>query len=240
MLDLMIQNQMSRSPMENAMHSLGSDLGDGHYRLNAYYVSENEATTIVGNPITYAPNPATLYVAPPVATKKQKEIASLTQTVGEFTVSYNASTKTWSLKKKGTGFMDKLFNRESTLFSKSGQNATNRFLTTVEESSLDPSAKAEITDIVIKHTDNTGISEFVGGQVINSAIDNVYQSDVPSIAGHSASELLASEYVRPRPLTGYAPVRNEIGDAFGMRMQPQATVMGAESIPIRFQDFNSF
>ena len=53
--------------MENAMHSL-VHLGDGHYRLNAYYVSENEATTIVGNPITYAPNPATLYVAP-VATK---------------------------------------------------------------------------------------------------------------------------------------------------------------------------
>ena len=67
------------------------------------------------------------------------------------------------LKKKGTGFMDKLFNRESIVF-KVGSKRNKPLLTTVEESSLDPSAKAEITDIVIKHTDNTGISEFVGGQ----------------------------------------------------------------------------
>ena len=61
-----------------------------------------------------------------------------------------------------------------------------------------------------------------------------------SVSFGLSSELLASEYVRPRPLTGYKPVRNEIGDAYGMRMQPQAEIKGAESIPIRFQDFNSF
>jgi hypothetical protein len=139
----------------------------------------------------------------------------------------------------GSGVFARLFNRESVMFSKSGSNATNRFLTTVENSSLDPDAKREITDIVVAHTDNTGISEFVGGQVIESSLDNVYDSSMPKLAGHSAAEVLAADYVRPRPLTGYSPVRNEIGDAYGMRMQPQATVLGAESLPIRFQDFQS-
>ena len=54
-LDLLIQNTMRRSPMEGALHSLGSDLGDGHYRLNAFYSSESEATEILGRAIDYAP-----------------------------------------------------------------------------------------------------------------------------------------------------------------------------------------
>ena len=238
-LDLMIQNTMRRSHMENALHSLGSDLGDGHYRLNAYYASESEATEILGNTIEYVPNPATLYVAPPNGPSTAPKMASLTKTFGEFTVSYDSATSTWTLKKMGSGVFARLFKRESVMFSKSGSNATNRFLTTVENSSLDPDAKREITDIVVAHTDNTGISEFVGGQVIESSIDNVYDSSMPKLAGHSAAEVLAADYVRPRPLTGYSPVRNEIGDAYGMRMQPQATVLGAESLPIRFQDFQS-
>ena len=239
-LDLMIQNTMRRSHMENAMHSLGSDLGDGHYRLNAYYESESEATEILGQAIAYAPNPANLYVAPPNGPSTAPKMTSLTKTFGEFTVSYNDSTSTWTLKKMGTGFFARLFKQESVMFSKSGSNATNRFLTTVEESSLDPDAKREITDIVVAHTDNTGISEYVGGgQIVQSSVENVYDSHSHKLAGHSAAEVLAADYVRPRPLTGYSPVRNEIGDAYGMRMHPQATVMGAESLPIRFQDFQS-
>jgi hypothetical protein len=240
-LDLLIQNTMRRSPMEGALHSLGSDLGDGHYRLNAFYSSESEATEILGRAIDYAPNPATLYVAPPNNMNETQKMSSITKSFGEFTVSYNGSTSTWTLKKMGTGFFARLMRRESVLFSKSGQNATNRFLTTVEESTLDPSAKAKITEIVIAQTDNTGISEYVGGgQIVHSSIDNVYDSQAHKLAGHSAAEVLAADYVRPRPLTGYTPVRNEIGDSYGMRMQPQATVMGAESLPIRFQDFQSF
>ena len=216
-LDLMIQNTMRRSHMENAMHSLGSDLGDGHYRLNAYYESESEATEILGQAIAYAPNPANLYVAPPNGPSTAPKMTSLTKTFGEFTVSYNDSTSTWTLKKMGTGFFARLFKQESVMFSKSGSNA-----------------------IVVAHTDNTGISVYVGGgQIVQSAVENVYDSHSHKLAGHSAAEVLAADYVRPRPLTGYSPVRNEIGDAYGMRMQPQATVMGAESLPIRFQDFQS-
>ena len=36
-LDLAIQNQvLNRSQMETAMYGVAYDLGDGHYRLNAY------------------------------------------------------------------------------------------------------------------------------------------------------------------------------------------------------------
>ena len=43
-LDLAIQNQViGRSFMADAMHGVASNLGDGHYRLNSFYESENEA-----------------------------------------------------------------------------------------------------------------------------------------------------------------------------------------------------
>lgn len=240
MLDMMIQNQMKRSPMEGALHSLASDFGDGNYRLNSYYESESELTSIVGSPVSYIPNPASAYVRPPVPSTPP-QYASMNETFGEFNISYDSATKTWSLSKASNGFFSRLFGgNKSVLFSKSGDNATNRFLTTVEGSSLDPATKSKITDIVINQTDNTGIQEYVGGQVIYSSIDNVYQSSMPKLSGHSAAEVLAADYVRPRPLTGYAPVRNEIGDNYGMRMQPQATVSGGNSLPLRHGDFQSF
>ena len=240
MLDMMIQNQMKRSPMEGALHSLASDLGDGNYRLNSYYESESEATSILGSPVAYIPNPASAYVKPPLASTKP-QYDSMNESFGEFNISYDNTTQTWTLGKVSKGFFSNLFgSKPSVLFSKSGDNATNRFLTTVEGSSLDPATKSKITDIVINQTDNTGIQEFVGGQVIHSAIDNVYQSSMPKLTGHSAADVLAADYVRPMPLTGYNPVRNEIGDAYGMRMQPQVTVSGSNSLPLRHQDFQSY
>ena len=173
MLDMMIQNQMKRSPMEGALHSLASDFGDGNYRLNSYYESESELTSIVGSPVSYIPNPASAYVRPPVPSTPP-QYASMNETFGEFNISYDSATKTWSLSKASNGFFSRLFGgNKSVLFSKSGDNATNRFLTTVEGSSLDPATKSKITDIVINQTDNTGIQEYVGGQVIYSSIDNV-------------------------------------------------------------------
>ena len=52
----------------------------------------------------------------------------------------------------------------------------------------------------INKTDNTGISEFVGGQVIVSAIDNPLQSD-SFLYNDEPLAILASEYVAPPVLT---------------------------------------
>ena len=46
-LDLAISNTLKRSPMDSAMHGVASNLGDGHYRLNAFYESEEEAKAII-------------------------------------------------------------------------------------------------------------------------------------------------------------------------------------------------
>ena len=56
-LDLAIQNQvLNRSPMETAMYGVASDLGDGHYRLNAYKESEDIAENIMGTAVAaYTP-----------------------------------------------------------------------------------------------------------------------------------------------------------------------------------------
>ena len=99
------------------MHSLGSDLGDGHYRLNAYYESESEATEILGQAIARSKSCKSLCYLQTNSTAPK--MTSLTKTFGEFTVSYNDSTSTWTLK-KGT-FLARLFKQESVMFSKSVQ-----------------------------------------------------------------------------------------------------------------------
>jgi hypothetical protein len=61
--------------------------------------------------------------------------------------------------------------------------------------------KSKITEICVNKTDNTGISEFVGGQVIVSSVDNPLQSDSFLYSQGNSLEILASEYVAPRILT---------------------------------------
>jgi len=61
--------------------------------------------------------------------------------------------------------------------------------------------KSQITEICVNKTDNTGISEFVGGQVITSAIDNPLQSDSFLYSQGEPLDILASEYVSPPILT---------------------------------------
>ena len=206
-LDLAIQNVVKRSPMESAMHGVSSDLGDGHYRLNAFYDSEEEARAILGEPLsTYIPNPISAYVRPPTSPPNTPNPPSFTQEVGEgYTLSYDQSSKTWALNKLTvkdglSGFWAKLTGGEETipspLISKSGPNSMHRFLTTVQEMDLSMTMKSKITDICINKTDNTGISEFVGGQVITSSIDNPYQSD-SFIHNDEPLGILASEYVSP-------------------------------------------
>ena len=61
--------------------------------------------------------------------------------------------------------------------------------------------KSKITEICVNKTDNTGISEFVGGQVIVSSIDNPLQSDSFLYSQGEPLDILASEYVSPPILT---------------------------------------
>ena len=51
-LDLAIQKQgIGRSFMADAMHGVASNQGDGHYRLNAFYESDDIAKSIFGEPL---------------------------------------------------------------------------------------------------------------------------------------------------------------------------------------------
>ena len=61
--------------------------------------------------------------------------------------------------------------------------------------------KSKISEICVNKTDNTGISEFVGGQVIVSAIDNPLQSDSFLYSQGEPLDILASEYISPPILT---------------------------------------
>jgi hypothetical protein len=239
-IDLMIQNQMKRSPMESAMHSVASDLGNGHYQLSAHYQSESEATELLGTPIAKV-SPSALFVRPPTQTRETNEIASFTQSVGDYSISYDSNSQTWTLNKLTTMNGMKSFwanltgnsNQEpQVLFSKSGPNSTNRFLTTIEESSMSAKEKSQFVQVVVGKTDNTGISEYVGGQVVYSSIDNMQQSDLASI--------LNAEYVKPRPLNGYTPVLNELGERFGTHTGPQTLTPGTTQLPIRSNDFQTF
>ena len=87
------------------------------------------------------------------------------------------------------------------LVSKAGANSMHRFLTTIQEMDLPMELKTAITEICVNKTDNTGISEFVGGQVITSSIDNPLQSDSFLYTQGEALDILASEYVAPPVLT---------------------------------------
>ena len=239
-LDLMIQNQMKRSPMESAMHSVASDLGNGHYQLSAHYESENEATELLGTPITKV-SPFGLFVRPPTQKPESDDIASFTQSVGDYSITYDTTSQTWTLNKLTSmsglkSFWSNLIgksNKESqVLFSKSGANSINRFLTTIEESKMSAKEKSQFVQVVVGKTDNTGISEYVGGQVIYSAIDNVQQSDLAT--------MLNAEYIKPRPINGYAPVLNELGERFGTHTGPQTLTPGKTQLPIRSNDFQTF
>ena len=208
-LDLAIQNQViGRSFMADAMHGVASNLGDGHYRLNAFYESENEANSILGNPIsTYVPNPTSAYVRPPTSPPNMPDPESFTQDIGSgYTVSYDKASMTWALNRvtpmSGVSSWWATLTNQSTddiksLVSKSGPNAMHRFLTTIQDMDLSMDLKTKITEICINKTDNTGISEFVGGQVITSAIDNPLQSDSFLYQQGNALDILASEYVAP-------------------------------------------
>tara|TARA_Y100000992_G_scaffold235763_1_gene166599 strand:- start:932 stop:1663 length:732 start_codon:yes stop_codon:yes gene_type:complete len=230
-LDLAIQNQVvGRSMMAEAMHGVASDLGDGHYRLNAFYDSEDEAKAILGEPLAfYVPNPVSAYVRPPTQPPELPNPDSFTQEVGNgYSVSYDQSSQTWALNKmvqknglngiwaRITGSSN---DEPKPLVSKSGANSMHRFLTTIQEMDLSMDMKSQITEICVNKTDNTGISEFVGGQVITSAIDNPLQSDSFLYSQGQPMDILASEYVAPPVLSTheaehfvapptYAPTQN--------------------------------
>jgi len=211
-LDLALQNVVKRSPMDSAMHGVASNLGDGHYRLNAFYESEEEAKAILGEPLaSYIPNPVSAYVRPPTAPPATPNPASFSEELGNgYSLSYDQSSKTWALNKMSVknglgGFWAKLTggdeNVATPMISKSGANSMHRFLTTIQEMDLPMEIKTKITEISVNRTDNTGISEFVGGQVIVSAIDNPLQSDSFLYQQDQPLDILASEYVAPRILT---------------------------------------
>ena len=211
-LDLALQNVVKRSPMDSAMHGVASNLGDGHYRLNAFYESEDEYNALMGEPLmTYIPNPVSAYVRPPTGPPNTPNPESFNQEIGNgYSVSYDQSSKTWALNKMSvksglSSMWAKLTGGEESvakpLVSKSGANSMHRFLTTIQEMSLPIEVKTSITDICVNKTDNTGISEFVGGQVIVSSIDNPLQSDAFLYQQDQPLDILASEYVAPRILT---------------------------------------
>jgi len=211
-LDLALQNVVKRSPMDSAMHGVASNLGDGHYRLNAFYESEEEAKAILGEPLaSYIPNPVSAYVRPPTAPPATPNPASFSEELGNgYSLSYDQSSKTWALNKMSVknglgGFWAKLTggdeNVATPMISKSGANSMHRFLTTIQEMDLPIEIKTKITEISVNRTDNTGISEFVGGQVIVSSIDNPLQSDSFLYQQNQPLDILASEYVAPRILT---------------------------------------
>ena len=82
-LDLALQNVVKRSPMDSAMHGVASNLGDGHYRLNAFYETEDEYNALMGEPLmTYIPNPVSAYVRPPTGPPNAPNPASFSQTLG--------------------------------------------------------------------------------------------------------------------------------------------------------------
>ena len=210
-LDLAISNTLKRSPMDSAMHGVASNLGDGHYRLNAFYESEEEAKAILGEPLaSYVPNPISAYVRPPTGPPATPNPPSFSEELGGgYSVSYDQSSQTWALNKMTVknglnGFFSRLTGNGDTeavpLVSKSGANSMHRFLTTIQEMDLPMELKTSITEICVNKTDNTGISEFVGGQVITSSIDNPLQSD-SFLYTQEPLDILASEYVAPPLLT---------------------------------------
>ena len=217
-LDLAIQNQVvGRSMMAEAMHGVASNLGDGHFRLNAFYESDDIAKSILGEPLaSYVPNPVSAYVRPPTQPPSLPNPESFNQEIeGGYSVSYDQSSKTWALNKMETvegliGWLSSLTNGGNPkekivpLVSKSGSNSMHRFLTTIQEMDLSMDMKSKITEICVNKTDNTGISEFVGGQVITSAIDNPLQSDSFLYSQGEPLDILASEYVSPPLLTPHA------------------------------------
>ncbi len=248
-LDLAIQNQViGRSPMENAMYGVASDLGDGHYRLNSYKESEDIAESIMGNPLaSYTPNPMSAHVRPPIEPQgESKPKTSFTESLGNnYVISYDSSNDSWSLSKMSPsvglkGFWGKLTgSNEMTptpLITKTGANSLHRFLTTVEQTGLPQDLKASIVQVSLNKTDNTGISEYVSGHVVVSDIDNsMYQH----ISNENSVDILASEYVKPRLLTGSAPSRNEIGDPQGSYVRPP-THIPSQQIPIHSHNFTPF
>lgn len=211
-LDLAISNTLKRSPMDSAMHGVASNLGDGHYRLNAFYESEEEAKAILGEPLaSYVPNPVSAYVRPPTGPPATPNPASFSEELGNgYSLSYDQSSKTWALNKMSaknglSGFWARLTGGDESvatpMISKSGANSMHRFLTTIQEMDLPMEIKTKITEICVNRTDNTGISEFVGGQVIVSSVDNPLQSDSFLYSQGKPLEILASEYVAPPILT---------------------------------------
>lgn len=247
-LDLAIQNQvMGRSPMDNAMYGVASDLGDGHYRLNAFYESADIATSLMGSPLaSYTPHPVSAHVRPPVQPDSEPAPESFSENVGSnYVVSYDAGSKAWGLSKLTpksgiAGFFGRLSGKEdltpTPLISKSGANSLHRFLTTIEEMDLPADVKSSIATVCMSKTDNTGISEYVSGHTVQTDLEHSMFNDVQY---EDPVAILASEYVAPKTLTGFTPVRNEIGDAYGSKVLPQ-THIPANYVPATGQMSNPF
>ncbi len=246
-LDLAIQNQvLNRSPMETAMYGVASDLGDGHYRLNAYKESEDIAENIMGTAVaTYTPHP--IHGRPPIAPQGEaKPTSSFTQEVGaSYTLTYESTNDTWTLNKMTPasglkGFWSKLTgNGDSTptpLISKSGANSLHRFLTTIEQTDLPDDLKASIVSVCMNKTDNTGIQEYVTGHIVTSDLETNMFND---ISYEDPVSILASEYVKPKLLTGSTPYNNEIGDRSGSKVLPQ-THIPSQQVPINSHNLSAF
>jgi hypothetical protein len=246
-LDMAIQNQvLNRSPMETAMYGVASDLGDGHYRLNAYKESEDIAENIMGTAVAaYTPKP--VFARPPIAPQGEaKPTSSFTQEVGAgYTITYESSNDSWTLNKMTPtsglkGFWSKLTGNGDTsptpLMSKAGANSLHRFLTTLEEMDLPEDLKASIVSVCMQNTDNTGIEEYVTGHVVVSDLETNMFND---ISYDNNVDILASEYVRPKLLTGHTPYNNEIGDRSGTKVLPQ-THIPSQQIPIHSHNLSSF
>ena len=180
--------------------------------MNAFYESEEEAKAILGEPLaSYVPNPVSAYVRPPTGPPATPNPASFSEELGNgYSLSYDQSSKTWALNKMSaknglSGFWARLTGGDESvatpMISKSGANSMHRFLTTIQEMDLPMEIKTKITEICVNRTDNTGISEFVGGQVIVSSVDNPLQSDSFLYSQGKPLEILASEYVAPPILT---------------------------------------
>ena len=120
--------------------------------------------------------------------------------------------------------------------SKAGANSLHRFLTTLEEMDLPDDLKASIVSVCMNKTDNTGIQEYVTGHVVVSDLETNMFND---ITYEDPVSILASEYVKPKLLTGHTAYNNEIGDRSGSKVLPQ-THIPSQQVPINSHNLSAF
>ena len=236
-LDLAIQNTLKRSPMEGAMHGVLSNFG-AQYELRSYTENAQLADQLFGDAVAVtAPvgdSQLSKAVIPDTGTFAPAAQQSFTQTVtlngARYIISYSTAGNNYTLSQiQEANGLDRLVNwfksggktQEATtvLLTKYGGDSGHRFLTAIEESTLQDNLKnavisqvltnmsPEITAVIqVRGVKKLKSDHFMGDAIVPSPLSHLHSGMLRNAEGFNQNPV--GQHIAPPTKLAGAPRKN--------------------------------